>query len=81
MVHSKLKAKPDKPRPDLPLFCHKESGHWAIKVSRKIVYFGKRTKLLAGRTLRTKENRITVAELVNQFLAHKESFVESGELA
>jgi integrase len=98
MAHSKPKSKPDKPRPDFPLFCHKARGWWVKKVRGKLHYFTKKaddpkgesalTKwldqkddLLAGRTPRTKENSLGVADLVNHFLTHKKRLIENGELA
>ena len=70
MPHSKPKSKPDKPRPDFPLFCHKGSRHWAKKVRGKLHYFGKKADDPKGE-----------AALVNHFLTHKKRLLESGELA
>lgn len=96
MANSTVAKRPAKPRPDFPLFPHR-NGRWAKKVRGKFIYFGKwandpkgeaavnqwldkKDDLLAGRTPRTGANDIEVAELVNRFLSAKEALVETGEL-
>lgn len=96
MTHSIRPTRPKKPRPDYPLFPHR-NGRWAKKVRGKFCYFGKwvedpkgvaalqlwaeqKDDLLAGRTPRTKLGSLTVADLVNRFLTHKEQLVTTGEL-
>lgn len=54
MAHSKPKSKPDKPRPDFPLFCHKASGWWVKKVRGKLHYFTKKADDPKGESALTK---------------------------
>lgn len=42
MAHSKPKSKPDKPRPDSPVFCHKACGWWVKMVRGKLHCFTKK---------------------------------------
>lgn len=96
MANSTLRARPEKPRPDFPLFPHR-NGRWAKKVRGSFVYFTHWAKdpkgdaaaiqwseqkddLLAGRKPRGDQDGLTVAELVNRFLAAKEALVDTGEL-
>ena len=89
-------TRPQKPRPDFPLFPH-ATGRWAKKVRGRLVYFGKvstdpkgqaalakwleqRDDLLAGRTPRPKTGAVTVADLCNQFLTSKQDRLTAGEL-
>jgi integrase len=87
--------KPAKPYPDFPLFAH-AAGYWAKKIRGRIVYFGRwadgpqaaldryekeKDALHAGRKPREDTGAITIKELVNRFLAEKETRVESGELS
>ncbi len=89
-------SRPAKPRPDFPLFPHR-NGRWAKKVRGKFCYFGKwaddpkgeaavrsgstkRMTLLAGRTPRTSADGIEVAEVCNRFLSAKQALVDTGEL-
>jgi len=93
----KATTKPQKPRPDFPLFPH-ATGRWAKKVRGKLQYFGKisddpkgqaalslwldqKDDLLAGRKPRATRDGLTVAELCNRFLEAKRARVSSGELA
>jgi integrase len=97
MDHSKGSSSKGKPRPDFPLFRHR-NGQWAKKVRSKLHYFGKfssdpqgelaiakwldeKDALLAGRVVRKPGTYITVADLVNHFLSFKEQLLEAGELA
>ncbi len=88
-------SKPDKPRPDFPLFAH-ATRRWAKKVRGKFHYFGPwddpdgaldewlRVKdyLLAGKTPPPADDqRVTVHQLANLFLIAKEARVNSGEVA
>src|SRR5262249_13529372 len=89
--------KPDKPRPDFPLFSH-HNGLWAKKIRGELHYFGswrddphgeaalakydeQKDALHSGRTPRAKAEGLTVRELVNRFLTHKKHLLETGELA
>ena len=89
---SKL-AKPKKPRDDYPLYAH-ASGQWAKKVRGKTHFFGKWTDpdaaldkwnavkddLLAGRTPTPSTDGLTIRDLANAFLLHKQESVATGEL-
>ncbi|HEX4143776.1 MAG TPA: tyrosine-type recombinase/integrase [Pirellulales bacterium] len=80
------------PRPykDFPLFRH-ATGQWAKKIRGRLVYFGidaeraldkylkHKDELLAG--LPINNGKVTVKQLVNQFLTSKKAFVDSGELS
>jgi len=96
MPNSTKSAKVSKPRPDFPLFPH-ATGRWAKKIRQKLHYFGKtaddpegekalnrwldeKDELLAGRTPRNGVG-VTVEEICNQFLAHKDELLKSGEIA
>ncbi len=96
MANSTLANRPAKPRPDFPLFPHR-NGRWAKKVRGKFCYFGKwiddpkgeaavnmwldqKDDLLAGRLPRTVTDGRTVIDLVNRFLSYKRSRVDTGEL-
>lgn len=88
-------AKPQKPRPDFPLFPH-ATKRWAKKIRGKLHYFGswadgadsalqkyldQKDDLHAGRTPRTPSNELTIRELVNRFLTSKRRQVDANELA
>jgi hypothetical protein len=86
--------KPNKPRPDFPLFAH-ASGQWAKKIRGKMYYFGKwddpdaaldnylkqKEDLHAGRTPRPDPEGITVKDVVNAYLNHKQTQLNAGELS
>jgi integrase len=90
---SSTAAKPEKPRPDFPLYAH-ASGQWAKRVRRRVHYFGpwadpdaalnkwldQKDDLLAGRTPRQLTDGLTVVALVNAFLSSKKSLVATGEI-
>lgn len=97
MKHSSKAKRPDKPRPDFPLFPH-QRGYWAKKVRGKLCYFGKWTEdpkgeaalnlwleqkdyLLVGRKPRTPDDGCTVHALCNAFMAAKEQQRDAGELS
>ena len=93
---SRPRPKPAKPRPDFPLFPHQNGrwakkvrgkfiyfGKWVDDpkgVAAVNLWLEQKDELLAGRTPRSKLSGLTVADLVNRFLAAKESRVNSGEL-
>ncbi|HEX2476054.1 MAG TPA: hypothetical protein VHK01_14990, partial [Lacipirellulaceae bacterium] len=96
MTNSTLVERPAKPRPDFPLFPHR-NGRWAKKVRGKFCYFGKwaddpkgeaalrlwadqKDDLLAGRTPRASRDGLTVADLVNHFLTAKEQQRDAGDI-
>jgi len=86
------RTKPDKPHRDFPLTPH-GNGQWCKKIRYKLHYFGPwddpdaaleryldtKDDLLAGRTPRNRDG-LTVRQLVNRFLAVKESLVDTGEI-
>jgi integrase len=95
MSNSTAVERPAKPRPDFPLFPHR-NGRWAKKVRGSFVYFthwatdpkgeaavnqwlDQKDDLLAGRKPREKHDGKTVADLVNGFYTAKKRLVESGE--
>lgn len=87
-------SKPEKPRPDFPLFAH-ATGRWAKKIRGKLHYFGpwddpdaalklyldQRHDLHAGRKPRADRDGFTVADACDQFLHAKKAKVDSGELS
>lgn len=94
MGHSSTRQKPDKPRPDFPLFAH-ATGRWAKKVRGKLVYFGpwddpqgalekwarEKDDLLAGRVPRDTSGELILTDLANHFLTAKKRAVQTGDLA
>jgi integrase len=91
---SDKRTKPPKPYPDYPLTAH-PAGYWCKKVRGKIHYFGpwadpdgalakyleQKDDLHAGRLLRPEAASVTVKDLVNAFLTHKQALVDAGELS
>lgn len=87
-------AKPTKPSPDFPLFAH-AIGRWAKKIRGSLVYFGpwsdpagalrkyleQKDALHGGRTPRPEATAVTVKDVANAFLNHRQKQVETGELA
>jgi integrase len=87
-------AKPAKPYPDFPLTAH-PAGYWCKKIRGKLHYFGpwddpdgalkkyleQRDDLHAGRKPRPDTEAVTVKDVVNAFLNHKQTLVDSGELS
>lgn len=90
---SKPRSKPEKPRPDFPLFPH-AVGMWAKKVRGRMRYFGpwddpqgalkkwldQKEDLLAGRDPVERKPGLTLRELVNRFRSAKEDQMIAGEL-
>ena len=86
-------SKPEKPRPDFPLFAH--SGRWGKKIRGKVHYFGKwddpeaalekyldqKDDLYAGRKPRSKRQGFTVKDACDHFLHARKQKVASGELS
>lgn len=92
---SNSSEKPTKPYPDFPLFPH-ATKRWAKKIKGRMCYFGpwqdwkaalelyqeQIHDLQMGRKPRPKvEGVLSVGDLCNQFLAHREAMVDNGELA
>lgn len=84
-LQTRKATKPDKPRPDFPLFAH-ASGKWAKVIRNKMHYFGRwddphaaesaylkvADDLHAGRTPRPDANDgLTVGKLCNEYLKVK----------
>ena len=90
MSNSSKGAKPEKPRPDFPLFPH-ATGRWAKKIRGKLHYFGpwsdpqaaleryleQRDYLHAGQTPPTPSEGLTVRELVNRYLTSKKHAMDA----
>jgi integrase len=86
-------GKPAKPKPEFPLFPH-ASGQWAKKIRGKLHYFGvwadpdaalnnylaQNDDPHAGRKPRPNQDAVTVKELANLFLDHKQALLDAGEL-
>lgn len=87
-------SKPSKPCPDFPLFPH-ATGRSAKKIRGKVHYFGpwadpdgaltkyleRKGALHTGRKPRPDPAALTVKDVVNAFLNHKQSLVDAGELS
>src|SRR5262245_51600716 len=87
-------GKPAKPYPDFPLFPH-ATGRWAKKIRGKMHYFGpwndpdgalasyleQKDALHAGRKPRPDTGAVTIKEVANAFLNHKQALLDAGELA
>jgi len=87
-------AKPSKPYPDFPLFPH-AAGVWAKKIRGQLHYFGpwadpdgalakyleQKDALHAGRKPREDTAGVTVKDVANAFLNHKDALLDAGELS
>jgi len=87
-------TKPNKPYADFPLFPH-ATKRWAKKIRGQLHYFGPRSDpdgalkkyedqkddLHSGKTPRQVSTGVTVKELANAFLYHKELKRDAGEFA
>lgn len=89
-----LRTKPEKPRPDFPLFAH-AAGVWAKKIRGKLHYFGpwsdpdaalkkyldEKDDLQAGRKPRAKRDGLPLRDALNRFLTAKKNKADAGELS
>ena len=87
------RRKPDKPRPDFPLFPH-NNGLWAKKIKGKLHYFGpwadpdkaletyldQKDDLYAGRVPGKRRGVLTIRDLVNRFLTRKKQQADLNEI-
>ena len=87
-------TKPSKPYPDFPLFPH-AAGVWAKKIRGKMHYFGpwsdpdgaltkylgEKDALHSGRKPRPDATAMTVKDVANGFLNHKQALLDAGELS
>ena len=87
-------TKPNKPYADFPLFPH-AAGVWAKKIRGKMHYFGpwsepdaaltkyldEKDALHAGRKPRPDATALTVKDVANGFLNHKQALLDAGELS
>src|SRR5262245_47141846 len=92
--HPTAPVKPNKPRPDFPLFPH-ATKRWAKKIRGKMYYFGpwddpdgamdnylkQKDDLHAGRKPRPDPGALTVKEAANGYLNHKQALLDAGELS
>jgi integrase len=92
--NSTAPTKPSKPSEDFPLFPH-AGGVWAKKIRGKMHYFGpwsdpegalakyleQKDALHAGRKPRSDQDALTVKDVTNTFLHHKQQLVDVGELS
>src|SRR5262245_13236092 len=86
--------KPAKPYPEFPLFPH-ANGCWAKKIRGRLHYFGcwddpdaalskylaEKEDLHAGRSPRPDPAALTIKDVCNAFLNHKQAAVDAGELS
>lgn len=95
MTNSTSAAKPDKPYPEFPLFPH-ATKRWAKKIKGRLHYFGpwgnwqaalerfqyENDYLQQGKTPPPRDTQaLTVGNMVNTLLEHREAKVKSGELS
>jgi integrase len=87
-------AKPAKPYPEFPLTAH-PSGSWCKKIRGKLFYFGpwgdpegalarymeQKDALHSGRTPRPETVGVTLKDICNAFLNHKQALLDCGELS
>ena len=87
-------GKPAKPYPDFPLFPH-ATKRWAKKIRGQFVYFGpwsdpdgalekylaEKDALHAGRKPRPDPGAVTVKDVANAFLNHKQALLDAEELS
>jgi integrase len=87
-------VEPSKPYPEFPLTAH-PAEDWCKKIRGKIHYFGpwddpdgalkkyleQKDALHAGRKPRPEAEALTVKELANAYLNHKQTLVDAGELS
>jgi integrase len=93
-AHPTAPIKPEKPYAAFPLFAH-ASGRWCKKIRGRLVYFGKwddpdgafsrymsqKDALHAGLTPRLTPAGVTIKDVANAFLNHKQALVDAGELS
>jgi integrase len=96
-VHSTTSVptdKPQKPYPEFPLFPH-ATRRWAKKIRGQLHYFGpwddpegalakyeeQKEALHAGRKPRAPTAALTIKDLANAYLDHKQELVDAGELS
>jgi integrase len=93
-VHPTAPAKPNKPYPDFPLFPH-ATRRWAKKIRGQLHYFGpwrdpdgalqkyleQKDALHAGRKPRPGSEALTIKDLANAYLNHKQALLDAGELS
>jgi hypothetical protein len=96
MAKSSKKSRPSKPHPDFPLFPHatgrwakkvRSKLHYFGKIEGDpkgqvalARWIDQKDDLLAGRAPRAQREGLTIDELCNRFLHHKQGRVETGEL-
>src|ERR1700722_10292512 len=87
-------GKPSKPYPEFPLFPH-ATKRWAKKIRGRMVYFGpwddpegalakydaEKAALHAGKRPRKDPEAVTIRNVCNAFLDHKQGLVDTGELS
>jgi integrase len=87
-------TKPEKPYPEFPLTAH-PAGVWCKKIRGHMHYFGpwedpegalqkyldQKDALHSGRTPKPDPQALTVKDVANAFLNHKQARVDSGELS
>jgi integrase len=92
--HRTPDPRPDKPSPDFPLFAH-AAGVWAKKIRGKFHYFGpwddpaaalaryneQKEALHTGKKPRPDREGVTVKDIANAFLNHKQTRLDAGELS
>src|SRR5438132_14267035 len=84
-------TKPAQPDPEFPLTAH-PAGYWCKKIRGKLYYFGQwadpddalkkyldqKDDLHAGRKPRPDSEALTVKDLANAYLNHKQALMDAG---